>query len=284
MSAMVAATRPDWALNWTVSLCLTLTIAALCAPSLAQASTAGAAAHDAQNPIANVISLPFQNDTYFETGPYRRTANALLVQPVYPIKLNDDWNVITRTITPLVYQPRLAPFAGSEAGLGNLEPQFYLSPTHPGNIIWGVGPALWLPTATDKTLGVNKWGGGPAAVVLTIHDPWLVGALVNNVWAGSEGARRVNQMTLNPFVFYNFSTGWYLFSSPVITSNWRNVSIDRLTLYKGWTVPIGGGVGRLFKIGDQPINARFQFFDNVERPNYAPRYELQLQIQFLFPA
>ena len=124
MSAMVAATRPDWALNWTVSLCLTLAIAALCAPSLAQSSTAGAAAHDAQNPIANVISLPFQNDTYFETGPYRRTANALLVQPVYPIKLNDDWNVITRTITPwsisLVSRPLPARKFGKPLTLGEV--------------------------------------------------------------------------------------------------------------------------------------------------------------------
>jgi len=252
--------------------------AATTTPSLAQSSAAGGTAHDAQNPIANIISLPFQNDTYFESGPYRRTANALLIEPVYPIKLDEDWNVITRTIVPLVYQPRLSPTAGSQFGLGNIEPQFYLSPAHPGDIIWGVGPQLWLPTATARTLGVNKWGAGPAAVAVKIQDPWLYGALLNNVWAGTSGTRRVNQLTLNPFAFYNFPTGWYLFSSPVITANWHDAPQD-----KHWTLPLGGGVGRLFKIGNQPINARFQFFDNVERPNYAPRYELQLQIQFLFP-
>jgi len=234
-------------------------------------------AKQTQNPVANLISVPFQNNTYFDAGPYHRTANALLIEPVIPFKLDDDWLLITRTIVPLLYQPRISPSQGETFGLGDMEPQFYLSPAHPGSIIWGFGPELVLPTATDKTLGVRRFGGGPAAVALTIQGPVVAGALVNNVWTGYQDGRRINEMTLNPFFFYNLRRGWYLCSSPVITADWDSESRNI------WTVPVGGGIGRLFKIGGQSINARVQGLYNVSRPDYAPSWQLQFQIQFLFP-
>ena len=145
-----------------------------------------AAAKDAaQNPLANTISVPIQNNTFLRVGPYRRTENGLLIQPVIPFKLTENWNLITRTILPVIYQPQLSPFRDSELGLGNLNPQFFLSPARSGPIIWGFGPQLWLPTATNRVLGVNKFGGGPAAVALTKKGHWLVGTLVGNVWAGN---------------------------------------------------------------------------------------------------
>jgi hypothetical protein len=107
----------------------------------------------AQNPVANLISMQFQNNLNFGYGPYNAAQNVLNFQPVIPIHLNDDWNLITRPITPIVYQPRLAPNLGPEFGLSNIEPELFLSPAHPGKLIWGVGPALYLPTATDTTLG-----------------------------------------------------------------------------------------------------------------------------------
>jgi hypothetical protein len=106
----------------------------------------------AQNPVADLISVQFQDNPAFNFGPYNGTQNVLNFQPVIPFHLNDDWNLITRPITPIVYQPKLAPDLGPEFGLGNIEPQFFLSPAHPGKLIWGVGPAFYLPTATDKTL------------------------------------------------------------------------------------------------------------------------------------
>ncbi len=259
------------------SLFVTIGVAATVAPSFADAPSGGATVHDAQNPVANIIALPIQNNTYFDSGPYKRTANTLLLQPVYPFKLSEDWNLITRTIIPVISQPRLSLQTGGKSGLGDIQSQLFLSPAHPGEIIWGIGPQLLLPTATDKRLGANRLGGGISAVALTIQNPWLFGALVNNLWAGS-GQRRVNELTINPFAFYNFPNGWYLFSSPVITANWADAVQN-----KRWTVPLGGGLGPLFKIANQAINARFQFFDNVERPTYAPHYQMQLQIQFLFP-
>ena len=234
------------------------------------------ALHDAQNPIANTISVPFQNNTYFSFGPLAKTANVLVIQPVIPFKLNQEWNLITRWVTPLAYLPRVSTEQGPEFGLSNMQPEFYFSPAHSEKVIWGLGPKLYLPTATDHALGINRIGGGPAAVALTIQGPWVAGVIANNVWAGS-GHERVNQMSLNPFVYYNMKDGWYVVSAPIITSNWVAEPHNR------WLVPIGGGIGRLFKIGEQPVNARIQGLYNVVRPDFAPSWQLQLQVQFIFP-
>ncbi len=241
-----------------------------------KADDADALRKAAQNPIANLISVPFQNNANFDVGPYHRPQNVLNFQPVIPIHVTDDWNLITRWITPIIYQPRISPTEGAEFGLGNLSPAFFLSPAHSGEIIWGVGVQTWLPTATDKNLGINKWGAGPAAVALTIQGPWVIGVLANNVWAGTTD-QRVSTLTVQPFVNYNLPHGWYLTSSPVITANWVAKNDER------WTVPIGGGIGRLFKVDKLPINTQLQAFYNVVRPTDGPSWTLRFQLQFLFP-
>jgi hypothetical protein len=263
-------------------ICLPLLGAALIcgAPLLARAQTAPDAPaaidpHAAQNPIANVVSIPFQDNTSYDVGPLKRTENVLIVQPVVPFSLGGDWSVVSRWVTPIISAPRVSSAADPRSGLGNLEPQFYFTPTHPGSIIWGIGPEVWMPTASDKTLGVNKWGGGVAAVVLTIQGPILAGVLVNNVWAGSKAPEKVNELTLNPFVFYNFPKGWYVVSAPIMTANWVATGKDQ------WTVPVGGGFGRVFKVGNRTLNARVQLFDNVQRPSGGGTWASQFQIQFL---
>jgi hypothetical protein len=254
-------------------------------PAEAEASQGGGDVNKlreaAQNPVADLISVPFQNDPAFIYGPYTGTRNVLNIQPVIPIHLNDDWNLITRPITPIVYQPRLAPDLGPEFGLGNIEPELFLSPAHPGKLIWGVGPALYLPTATDKTLGVNAWGAGPAVVALTIQEPWVIGIVANNVWAWRNG-QQVNEMTAQYFINYNLPDGWYLTSQPIITADWRAPAHDK------WIVPFGGGGGRLFKVSKQPINAQVQAFYNAVRPTAGPLtgpvWSLLFQLSLLFPA
>jgi hypothetical protein len=269
-------------------ICIALTAINAALQSFAQSATEqdqGSALHDAQNPISSAVQVPIQSNTYLHVGPYNKTANVTIIEPVIPVKLTADWNLVMRWITPLVYLPRLSPMQGSTFGLGNLQPEFYLSPAHAGPIIWGLGPKVYLPTATDKELGLNKWGGGPAAVALTIQGPWVGGIIANNVWAGTgkhginePGDQGYNQMTLNPFVYYNIGkTGWYIISSPVITSDWVAKSDNR------WIVPVGGGIGRLFKIGSQPINARVQVLDNVVRGPGQPTLQVQAQVQFIFP-
>jgi hypothetical protein len=235
-----------------------------------------AAAKDAaQNPVAAAISVPFQNNTYYDVGPYRRAENELLVEPVIPIKLSDRWLIITRTVTPVVVVPRLSPSEGVDYGLSNIQPQFYFSPAHPGKFIWGAGPQLWLPNATDHVLGVNKWGGGPALVGLMHQGHWLGGSLFSNQFAGINHTH-VNQMLINPFLFYNMKHGYYFVTTPVITANWTEQRSHR------WTVPVGGGAGRVFKVGHQPLNARVEFFNNVRTTNGGSSWQVQTQLQFVF--
>jgi hypothetical protein len=252
-------------------------------------NSAESAKDAAQNPVANTISIPFQNNTFFKIGEYKRAVNALEIEPVIPFRLSENWILITRTIVPLVYVPRVSPSQGENFGLGDLNPQFYLSPAHPGKIIWGVGPQFSLPTATDKTLGVNKWGAGPAAVILTKQGHWLFGSLVNNVWTGGAGKQghqdpiyptvlhSLNQMTLNPFVYYNMKAGWYFVSSLIMTADWAAKPGNR------WTVPVGGGAGRLFKLGPQIFNARMQFWKDVQQPTGGQSWTMQTQVQLIFP-
>jgi len=253
-------------------------------PSSARADEAGPSADEkakdaAQNPLANTISIPYQNNTYYNLGPDKRAENALIVEPVIPFKLNANWNLITRTITPIIRMPGSSPSQGSVWGLGNMEPQFYFSPVRPapGRIIWGLGPMLWLPTATDDSLGVNKFGGGAASVVVTSRGHFLFGSLTNNVWTGqNKEHQRVDEFTLNPFVFYNLQKGWYLLSSPIMTSDWTARPGQK------WTVPVGAGAGRIFKVGVQPLNARVQFWNDVIQPTGGPSWTMQAQVQFLF--
>lgn len=231
----------------------------------------------AQNPVANMISVPLQNNTNFNYGPYDGTQNVLNFQPVIPFEINDDWNLVTRWVTPIIWQPQLSPSNGAEFGLGNATPSFFLSPNSKSTkFVWGVGPILWLPTATDTTLGNNKWGAGPTAVALTMQGPWVAGVLASNVWAGT-GSGKVNQLTVQPFVNYNLPDGWYLTSSPIMTANWLAEDGDK------WTVPLGGGFGRLFKVGDQPFNASLQGFYNVARPSDVGAVQVRFQIQAMFP-
>jgi hypothetical protein len=247
----------------------------LCLAQSAQDQGTEESLHEAHNPIATRISVPFQSNSYFSAGPQEKTTNALVIEPVIPIARTKRWNVISRWVARVVYAPRPSPDQGSEFGLGNLQPEFYLSPEHIGKVTWGVGSRLYLPTATGHEFGNNKVGGGPAAAALAVKGRWLVGILANNVWAGS-GSERVDRMTLSPFLYYHLEEGWYFVSSPVLTSNWAATSGDR------WTVPIGGGFGRQFKIDDQAVNLRFQSFYNAARPAFAPSWQLQVQVQLLF--
>jgi hypothetical protein len=234
-----------------------------------------AAKDAAENPVAAAISLPLQNNTFYGVGPYRRAENELLIEPVVPIRISANWMVISRTIVPVVVVPRRSSTFGVDYGLSNIQPQFYFSPAHVGKFIWGAGPQLWLPTATDHTLGINKWGGGPTTVVLFRTGHWLGGALVNNEFAGVNHVHE-NEMTLNWFLFYNFKRGWYVLSTPIVTADWTAERNQR------WTVPVGGGAGKIFKIGHQPLNARAEYFNDVRTTTGGSDWQLQTQLQFLF--
>jgi hypothetical protein len=264
----------------------------LAIPALAQSATAGTAdksqpessAAEAlqkaiQNPVASLISVPIQNNTNFNVGPYDRTQDVLNIQPVIPFNVSKNWMVISRTILPIVWQPYSNADTGGEYGLGDLNPTFFLSPRRPGKVIWGAGPAFVFPTATNDILGQGKFSLGPSFVALAQPGHWTLGLLVNNVWsvAGSGTRPDVNQMLLQYFINYNLKKGWYLSFSPIITANWK-ASDDNV-----WTVPFGGGIGRVMKLGFQPVNVLAQFYGNAIHPPGASPFGLRLQIAFLFP-
>jgi hypothetical protein len=229
-------------------------------------------AKQAQNPIANLISLPLQNNTNFNVGPDDRNQNILNIQPVYPVSLNENWNVITRTILPVTSQPLADGYR--QNGLGDTTFTAFFSPQDSGKLTWGVGPVVLLPTSTDDALGAGEWGGGLSAVFLGMPGNWVIGSLFSNVWA-----QDVNQFTWQYFINYNIpnSNGLYLTSAPIITANWEADSGDR------WTVPFGGGVGKIFKIGKQPVNGQVSAYYNVDKPEFGADWQLRLQLQLLFP-
>ena len=232
-----------------------------------------------QNPVASLISVPLQNNTNFGVGDFNRTQDVLNVQPVIPIGLTKNWNLISRIIQPIVWQPYPNQNTGGQYGFGDMNPSFFLSPAHPGKLIWGAGPAIVIPTATSDILGQGKLSLGPSVVLLAQPPHWTLGLLVNNVWsvAGSGGRPSVNQMLLQYFINYNMKKGWYLTFQPIITANWQATSGNV------WTVPFGGGVGRIMKLGFQPVNLQAQFYGNAVHPSGASTWSMRLQIAFLFP-
>jgi hypothetical protein len=235
----------------------------------------------AQNPVGNLISVPFQDNLNLNTGPLARNQNVLNIQPVIPIDVSPDWNIITRTIIPVISQPALDPSGSRINGIGPVQISAFLSPANPSNgTIWGIGAITQVPTATNNVLGSNQWGLGPTFVILKLSpgNPWVYGVLVNDIWSvgyGSGGS--YNNLLMQPFANYNFKDGTYLTSAPIITAN-LNASSGNV-----WTIPVGGGVGKIFHLGKLPINTQIGGYYNVARPEYAGNWTIRAQIQFMFP-
>ena len=170
----------------------------------------------AQNPVGNLISLPFQNNTNLNFGPDKGTQNILNIQPVIPISVSKDWNIITRTIVPVIHMPSLGPGIDSKDGIGDTVFTAFLSPANPGHWIWGAGPVVQIPTNSSSELGNKNWGLGPSVVVLHLDhgSPWVYGALVNNIWSltSNKQGGSYNNGLIQPFVNYNFEGGLYLTS------------------------------------------------------------------------
>ena len=233
----------------------------------------------AQNPVGNLISVPFQNNTNLNVGPDKRTQNILNIQPVIPISVNDEWNIITRTIVPVISQP--LPDGDRTNGIGDTVLTAFLSPAKPGSFIWGAGPVVQLPTNSNSDLGNKNWGLGPSVVVLRLEkgNPWVYGVLANNIWSLSDSRQggSYNNGLIQPFVNYNFAGGFYLTSAPIITANWKAESSQR------WTVPVGGGVGKIFHLGPLPVNTQLSAYYNVVTPDNGPNWQIRAQVQFMFP-
>jgi len=230
----------------------------------------------AQNPIANIMSFPFQNNTNFKMGPdSNRTQNVLNIQPVIPLM---HGRLITRTIFPLIWNPDYSQETGSNFGFGDILFTAFYSPESKG-LTWGVGPVVQFPTG-GPDFGTGKWSAGASVVALAMPGQWVIGALLNNIWsfAGQENKPDVNFMTFQPFINYNLPNFYFTFS-PVVTANWEADSGNQ------WTVPLGLGLGKLIKLGGKlPVNLNASYFYNVVRPDYGPQYQVRLLAAVLLPA
>jgi hypothetical protein len=260
--------------------------------TLAQASrpaeASGAAPSDAtqeaelakklQNPIANLISLPIQNNWDFGIGPADAMRYTVNIQPVIPFSLTKDWNLITRTIIPVIYAE--SPFPGGDhaAGLGDITQSFFFSPKEPtrGGWIWGVGPVFLYPSATDDTLGAEKFGLGPTAVVLKQQHGWTYGMLANHIWsvAGRSSRADVSATFLQPFVTYTTKTLTTFGFNTETTYDWEN---------EQGTVPLNRFVQQLLKIGTQPLAVQLGTRYYVEKSTGGPDWGLRFAVTLLFP-
>lgn len=230
----------------------------------------------AANPIANLMSFPFQNNTNFDIGPFNRTNNVLNIQPVIPLA---GGRLITRTIFPIVWIPDVTQESGMiSTGLSDiLFTAFYVPPSE--KLTWGPGVAIDIPTGGKKR-GTQKWSAGPSVVVLVQPGDWTFGVLANNVWsfAGSSDREDVNRGLLNFFIAYQLGEGWYVNSVPILTVNWKAESGQQ------WTVPVGIGFGKLSFVGGKlPLNIQVGYYNNVVKPDFGPKWQFRTQLQILLP-
>ena len=230
----------------------------------------------AANPLADLMSFPFQNNLNMNYGEFNRNTNILNIQPVIPLA---GGRLITRTIFPIIRIPDYGSEDGVlSSGLSDIVfTAFYAPADQP--FTWGVGPVLELP-AGGEMRGTQKWSAGPSVVALVQPGDWTFGILINNAWsfAGNENRAKVNHMLLNLFIVRQLGDGWYVNSAPIITANWTSGSDDR------WIVPLGAGGGKLVMLGGKlPLNLQTQLYYNVVRPDFGPEWQWRVQVQLLLP-
>jgi len=247
-----------------------------------QAPGAGASsaelAKQLANPLASLISVPLKLDWDTGIGPENADRSTYVVQPVIPISLSADWNLISRTIIPYIDAQSPVPGGSDESGLGDITQSFFFSPSAPtaGGWIWGAGPVLLLKTASNDAIGSEKWGAGPTAVVLHQDSGWTYGLLANHIWSfgGNNQRADISATFLQPFLSYTTKTYTTLGINTESTYDWENSQ---------WTIPINLSVSQLMKFGSQPVSFAFGVRSYVERPEGGPDWGLRLSVTFLFP-
>lgn len=266
--------------SWWRQLALAAIIAGFAIPACAEDDKAAELAKKLANPIASLISVPLQYN-YDEYGGVNDGASAsrLNIQPVIPFSLSEEWNLITRTIVPLVDQSDFPIAAMNESGLGDITASQFFSPKTPtaGGLIWGAGPVELLPTASDEALGGEQWGVGPTAVVLKQSGPWTIGFLGNHIWsvAGDDDRADVNATFLQPFVSYITKTKTTIGVNTESTYDWEA---------EQWSVPVIAQVAQLFKIGPQIMQLSLAGKYWADAPDNGPEgWGARAQLTFLFP-
>jgi len=232
------------------------------------------------NPVAALVTVPLQLNYNSDIGPADDGKQWVLnVQPVIPFSLNEDWNLISRTILPIVGQQDVFPGAGSQNGLGDTVQSLFFSPAAPtaGGWIWGAGPVFLLPTGTDDLLTTDKWGIGPTAVALRQQGPWTSGLLGNHIWsvAGNSDRRDISTTFLQPFLSFTTPTAWTFTLQSESTYDWEGSE---------WQVPIRGVATKVTRIGNQLVSVGGGVNYWLESADNGPEgWGLRLTMTFLFP-
>jgi hypothetical protein len=231
------------------------------------------------NPVASLVSIPLQYNWEQGVGPGNDTRFILNFQPVVPLSLNEDWNLIGRLIMPMVSQPALFPGGEATFGISDVLLSAFFSPAKPSAFIWGVGPVLSLPSTSEPTLGSGQWSAGPTFVVLKQQGAVTVGALANHLWsfAGDDARSDVNQTFLQPFLAYTTPTAVTFTLSSESTANWEAASGQK------WTVPINVQVSKVVRIGPFPASLGFGGGYFVEKPTNGPEWKLRATATILLP-
>jgi hypothetical protein len=237
-------------------------------------------AKELTNPVASLISVPFQGNYNQGIGPEDDGNQTYVnVQPVIPFKLNEDWNLISRTILPIISQNDVIPEAGNQWGLGNTQQSLFLSPSKAVHgIIWGAGPIVYLNTASDPLLGPDKWGAGPTGVALWMGGPWTVGILANQIWsfAGDASEPDINQAYFQPFVSYTTKTAWTFSLNSESTYYWNTHE---------WSVPFNAQVSKLVHIDKQPVSlfVAARYWATTPEDSGPTGWGARFGVTFLFP-
>ena len=229
----------------------------------------------AQNPLANMMSFPFQDNTTFGNGPNSdRTSNVLNIQPVLPFF---NGHLITRTIIPLISTPDYTKESGSTKGIGDINMTLFYSPSSKNGLTWGVGPVFIIPT--NSKVSSHKFSPGASFLLLKMSKKFVYGFLLGNTWsvAGDDDYPDANSFLGQYFINMNFPKGWYLSSAPIITANWEAENGQQ------WVVPFGGGGGKIVRIGKIPFNLQAQAFYNAVRPDNYGGFSTRFQIQLMLP-
>jgi hypothetical protein len=241
------------------------------------ASSEADLAKSLSNPVAALISVPFQANLDGGIGPSNGSKFTLNIQPVVPIPLGADWNMISRTIVPVVGQSDIAPGSGSQFGLSDTLQSLFFSPSKVGKLIWGVGPAILVPTATDRLLGAGKWSAGPTVVVLSQSNGWTIGALANQLWSFAGGSNRApyNKLFVQPFLNYTTKTATTVGLSAEGTYDWRA---------SGLSLPLIGTVSQVTKVGGQliSVSAAIKYYV-ATAPNGPHGVGARFALTLLFP-
>jgi hypothetical protein len=259
----------------TVALGLSVLAASSGSVAFAQSSQTQELAKSLSNPVAALISVPLQLNYDSGFGPSDGSATVLNVQPVVPISLNENWNLISRTILPIRSQTDIFGPSGTQSGLGDTIQSLFLSPKAPtaGGLIWGAGPVFLVPTSTEPELGVGEWGGGPTAVALIQKGPWTFGGLANHIWTFDSDT--VNATFLQPFVTYTTPTAWTYGANLESTYDWNA---------EEWTVPLNLSVGKIVSYGDQLASVTAGVGYYLDSPENGPDgWRGRLVLTYLFP-